>query len=931
MDKLAIGILAHVDAGKTTLSEALLYRSGQLKKLGRVDHKNAFLDTDALERERGITIFSKQALFTVDDLEITLLDTPGHADFSSEMERTLQVLDYAVLVVNGVDGVQGHTQTLWQLLKQYEIPVFLFINKMDLAGAEHTSLIENLREQLSDTCVDFSWREGEWEERFWENVAVCGEEAFNQYLALGQVEERRIAEMIHRRQLFPCFFGSALKLDGVDSFLRALARYTLPPSYPLNDFAAKVYKISRDPQENRLTHLKITGGQLKVKDLVSNGWSAAMNGKNPTDGGRSAAPDTQNTDHLVEIPIWEEKVDQIRIYSGVKYQTADWVSAGTVCAVTGLDHTFPGQGLGREPSSRPPLLEPVITYQVLLAGECDPYDALLKLRQLEEEDPQLRLVWNEGLRAIHIQLMGEIQLEILKRQILERLGLSVTFSEGSIAYRETIASPVEGIGHFEPLRHYAEVHLLLEPGERGCGLQFAADLSEDLLDGSWQRLILTHLEEKEHIGVLTGSGITDLKITLIAGRAHTKHTEGGDFRQATYRAVRQGLKKAKSVLLEPYYEFQMELPPENVGRAMADMRIRGGDFEAPQLEQGVSILVGTVPVASMIGYQTELLSYTGGQGRLFCTPKGYERCHNEEEVIEHRGYDSETDIHNPTGSVFCTHGSGDLVKWDQVEDHMHVESPLRLKTEEEEICPRISVEERACSKIELTEEELDGLYRKSVIFNKPKYKNTPVKVKASEGEADPAVLKELERKGSKSKEEYLLVDGYNIIFAWEELKQLAETNIESARNKLMDILCNYQGYKKCKLILVFDAYNVPRNGGEVLKYNNIYVVYTKEAETADQYIEKTVHKMGRGADVVVATSDALEQLIIMGQGARRMSAKGLLEEIEHMLKEIREVYLGSEKGGQQYLFDYMTKDMAAYFEAVRLGKETYYGGDGTTK
>lgn len=907
---ICAALLAHVDAGKTTLSESMLYVGGSIRKMGRVDHGDAFLDTYELERARGITIFSKQAILLWKDMDITLLDTPGHVDFSAEMERTLQVLDYAIVVISGADGVQGHTFTLWRLLKEYNIPVFLFINKMDQEGTSREGLLTELKKRLDASCIDFGAEKsilsanpdqsesalGQKTAVWLDELAMCDDKLLEEYLETGSLTRRSVKKAIRERKIFPCYFGSALKVEGIREFLDGLWGYTDKKQYP-SSFGARVYKIARDAQEVRLTYIKVTGGVLKIKDTL---------------------PDTQ------------EKINQIRIYSGAKYESVQVVQAGQICAVTGAMSTYPGQGIGWEQDMNMCVLEPVITRQIQLPKDCDIHRMLSNLKELEEEEPKLHIVWEEQLGEIHVQLMGEVQTEVLKSIIWERFQVAVEFGPGNIVYKETIQEPVEGVGHFEPLRHYAEVHLLLEPGERGSGLVFGADLSEDLLDGSWQRLILTHLEEKEHIGVLTGSGITDIKITLIAGRAHTKHTEGGDFRQATYRAVRQGLKKAKSVLLEPYYEFQIELPSENVGRAMADMRIRGGEFEAPQLEGGISILEGTVPVASMTGYQTELLSYTGGQGRLFCTPKGYERCHNQEEVVKHRGYDSETDIDNPTGSVFCAHGSGNLVKWNQVEDHMHVESPLRIKTEEK-MCSRTSVEEKTYSKIELTEEELDGLYRQSVIFNEPKHKSTPVKVKASEGEKDSAGLKELEKKGKKSKEEYLLVDGYNIIFAWEELKQLAETNIESARNKLMDILCNYQGYKQCKLILVFDAYNVENNEGEVLKYNNIHVVYTKEAETADQYIEKTVHQIGGGANVMVATSDALEQLIIMGQGARRMSAKGLLEDMEHMLKEIREEYLGSEKGGQQYLFDYMTKDMAEYFEAVRLGRETYYGDDGTTK
>lgn len=862
MKKLVIGILAHVDAGKTTLSEALLYGSGQLKKLGRVDHKNAFLDTDALERERGITIFSKQALFTVDDLEITLLDTPGHADFSSEMERTLQVLDYAVLVVNGVDGVQGHTQTLWQLLKRYRIPVFLFLNKMDLAGAEHTSLMKNIKEQLSEACVDFSRCGGKCAEPFWESVAMCSEEALNQYLELGQVEDSQMAEMIRRRQLFACFFGSALKLDGVDSFLHAFARYTLPPSYSPNDFAAKVFKISRDPQGNRLTYLKITGGQLRVKDVVSS----------------------------EEV---EEKVDQIRIYSGVKYKTADWVPAGTICAVTGLDHTFPGQGLGGEPSSGSPLLEPVTTYQILLPEDCDPYSALLKLKQLEEEDPQLHLVWNERLRAIHIQLMGEIQLEILKRQILERLGLAVAFSQGRIAYRETIAAPVEGIGHFEPLRHYAEVHLLLTPGKPGSGLEFSADCGEEMLSRTWQKLILSQLQDHTHVGVLTGSPITDLKMTLVAGRAHEKHTEGGDFRQAAYRAVRQGLLSAQSVLLEPWYQFRLELPSQYVGRAMSDFQRMCGQVSQPESKGEHIILTGSAPVVELQDYAIQLAAYTQGKGRLFCTLQGYFPCHNQEEAVAAAGYDSQRDLDNPGDSVFCSHGAGYVVKWDQVQAHMHVDSGLRLTpvSQKQNVSSSDSLSSGSLSSdssshdSQKLDQELQAIFERTygpIKQRDPLHRPTPHR--ESQEYKRPSSLSQPD-----TGPEYLLIDGYNVIFAWDELKEAAKDSLDVARTLLMDILCNYQGLRDCILILVFDAYKVPRGSEATVNYNNIHVVYTKEGQTADAYLERLTYEIAKKHRVRVVSSDSAVQFIILGHGALRLSANSFKAEVEQAEGQIASI------------------------------------------
>lgn len=885
---MCLGILAHVDAGKTTLSESMLYTAGSIRKLGRVDHQDAFLDTYDLERARGITIFSKQAVFSWKDMDITLLDTPGHVDFSAEMERALQVMDYAVLVISGADGIQGHTVTLWRLLKQYGIPVFMFINKMDQEGTDRKLILKELKKRFSDGCVDFNELSDleNAEDSCLENLAVCEDGMLEEYLETGKLEKNSVVRAVSGRKVFPCYFGSALRLEGVGELMEGLRQYTVSPAYP-DAFGAKVYKIARDEQGSRLTYLKVTGGTLHVKDIL---------------------PDT------------EEKVNQIRIYSGAKYELVQSVAAGGVCAVAGPVSTYPGQGIGAEKEQDMFILEPVLTYQIQFPEDCDVHQMLLNLKQLEEEEPQLHIVWEEQLAEIHAQLMGEVQTEILKSIIWERFKVRVEFGEGNIVYKETIEEPVEGVGHFEPLRHYAEVHLLLEPGERGSGLQFAATCSEDTLDRNWQRLILTHLEEKEHKGVLTGSAITDMKITLTAGRAHLKHTEGGDFRQATYRAVRQGLKKAKSILLEPYYEFRLEMPSENIGRAMSDIQKMYGSFEHPEIEGEMSVLTGKVPVAAMRGYQREFISYTGGQGRMFCSLKGYEPCHNQEEVTAAAGYDSEADLENPAGSVFCAHGAGFVVKWDQVEEYMHMESTLKTDAPEEESFVYIPPASGSSSRIELTREELDAIYRPTPDPVKRRSQNGPVTVKAPEKRPSDGKWEE-RQKNKKSRETYLLVDGYNIIFAWEDLSELAEINIESARNKLMDVLCNYQGYRQCTLILVFDAYKVEGNPGEVLKYHNIYVVYTKEAETADQYIEKTVRRMNRGYDVTVATSDALEQVIILGQGAQRMSADGLKEEVELMQKEIRSEYLNRQENARNYLFDHMSEEMVNEMENVRLGKK----------
>ena len=884
---ICLGILAHVDAGKTTLSESMLYTAGSIRKLGRVDHQDAFLDTFELERARGITIFSKQAEFVWKDMEITLFDTPGHVDFSAEMERALQVMDFAVLVISGADGVQGHTVTLWRLLKQYQIPVFLFINKMDQEGTDRELILKELKKRLSDECVCFHELSNleNAEDSCLENLAVCEEGMLEEYLETGKLGLDSVVRAVRERKVFPCYFGSALRLEGVEELMEGLRTYMASPAYS-HEFGAKVYKIARDEQGNRLTYLKVTGGTLHVKDV---------------------------------LPGTEEKINQIRIYSGAKYEAVQSAAAGRVCAVTGPVSTYPGQGLGAEKELDMFILEPVLTYQIQLPEDCDVHQMLLNLKQLEEEEPQLHIVWEEQLGEIHAQLMGEVQTEVLKSMIWERFKVRVEFGEGNIVYKETIEEPVEGVGHFEPLRHYAEVHLLLEPGERGSGLQFTSACSEDVLDRNWQRLILTHLEEKEHKGVLTGAAVTDMKITLTAGRAHLKHTEGGDFRQATYRAVRQGLKKAKSILLEPYYEFRLEMPSDHIGRAMSDIQKMYGRFDHPGMDGGTAVLTGIVPVATMRGYQREFISYTGGQGRMFCSLRGYEPCHDQEAVISASCYDSEADMENPTGSVFCAHGAGFVVKWDQVEEYMHMESTLKTDAPEQDSFVYIPPTSGSSSRIELTQSELDAIYRRTPDPVKRRAQSAPVTVKAPEKKPSDGKWEE-RQKNKKSRETFLLVDGYNIIFAWEDLSALAEVNIESARDKLMDILCNYQGYKQCTLILVFDAYKVEGNPGEVLKHHNIYVVYTKEAETADQYIEKTVRRIGRGYDVTVATSDALEQVIILGQGAQRMSADGLKEEIELMQNEIRSEYLNKPENARNYLFDHMSEELVNEMENVRLGK-----------
>ena len=874
MDKLVIGILAHVDAGKTTLSEGLLYTCGRLKKLGRVDHKDAFLDTDPMERERGITIFSKQAILPLEGAELTLLDTPGHADFSAEMERTLQVLDCAILVISGTDGVQGHTHTLWKLLERYGVPTFLFINKMDLAGADRDALLSELKSKLDEGCVDFAAPA----EQIQEQAAVCDEDALERYLEDNSLDDGALTALIARRKLFPCWFGSALKLEGVAEFLQGLEHYAPRPRYG-PDFAARVFKISRDNQGARLTWMKITGGSLKVKALLSG-------------------------------PGWEEKADQLRIYSGAKFQAVDEAAAGTVCAVTGLSATAAGEGLGAEAEALPPALEPVLTYQVVLPAGQDPHTALQKLRQLEEEDPQLHLVWNERLGELHVQLMGEVQLEILQRLIAERFGMEVSFGQGGIVYRETIAGAVEGVGHYEPLRHYAEVHLLMEPLPRGSGLVLTSACPQDMLDINWQRLVLTHLAERSHPGVLTGSPITDMRITLVAGRAHQKHTEGGDFRQATYRAVRQGLMEAESILLEPWYNFRLEVPAEQVGRALSDLQRMHGRVEPPETAGDMAVLTGSAPVEQLRDYGREVAAYTRGRGRLSCTSGGYAPCHNQDEVVAAMGYDPERDVENPPGSVFCAHGAGYNVKWDEVKAHAHVDSGLRLGEEppEEESAPVRPRPQSYAGSLE-QDKELQAIFERTYgKVERSAFRPQPRPARTSLDDKKYSI------RAQDRGPEYLLVDGYNIVFAWDELKAAAKENLDAARQMLMDILSNYQGFKKNVVILVFDAYKVPRSVQDVTRYHNIYVVYTKEAETADAYIERATYEIGRHHRVRVATSDGAEQLIILGHGALRLSASTFRAEVEQVTGQIAAILKANNRAAP-------SKAVAAALEKAKRKQE----------
>ena len=1004
---VCVGLLAHVDAGKTTLSEAILYTTGTTRKLGRVDNRDAYLDTYALERERGITIFSKQAVCQLGDTTVTLLDTPGHVDFSAEMERTLQVLDYAVLVISGADGVQGHTETLWSLLKRYQVPTFLFINKMDQPGTDREALLSELQKRLSESCVDFALlddADAEVPEEVWETIAMSDEELLERYLESGSIAEEDIRRLIRQRKLFPCYFGSALKLQGVEELLAGLERYLESGSIAEEDirrlirqrklfpcyfgsalklqgveellaglerwmseemfagtegwhvvqqeradagspertetgasdaaFGAKVFKISRDEQGSRLTHLKITSGSLKVKDFLQE------KGKEP------------------------EKVNQIRIYSGTKYETVNEAVPGMICAVTGPLNTYPGQGIGTEAESELPVLEPVLTYRVELPEECDAHKMLADLKQLEEEEPELHITWNEQAQEIQVQVMGEVQIEVLKSLVAERFGVEIRLDAGSIVYKETITATVEGVGHFEPLRHYAEVHLLMEPGEPGSGLQFSARCSEDFLDRNWQRLILTHLEEKRHRGVLTGSEITDMQITLIAGRAHQKHTEGGDFRQATYRAVRQGLCEAAAEgcvqILEPYYAFKLEVPSEYVGRAMTDLERMKGTFEPPEVDGENMVLSGVVPVATMQNYQREVVSYTKGRGRLSCVLQGYFPCHNAVEVVENTRYEAELDLADPTGSVFCAHGAGFVVPWYEVKHYMHIQTGIPVLGEEacaddegngwnaagaggasdasgwvgsagntgagfgrqsgtsaSQTGTRDSRagSGSASSSFGADEKELEAIFTRTYGESKRKlsYDSGPRQVVYDPGKYGRA-------KKEEPVEEYLLVDGYNILYAWDELRELMKVTLDGARHRLMDMLCNYQGYRKYNLIVVFDAYKVAGGVGSAQDYHNIHVVYTKEAETADQYIEKFAHDMGKKHRVTVATSDGLEQVIIRSQGCLLMSANDLEEDMERVSRQIEEDRGNLVKPGKNYLFAGVEQELAEYLEQVRLGK-----------
>lgn len=843
MKKIVLGILAHVDAGKTTLTESMLYLSKTIRHLGRVDHGDAFLDYNSQERDRGITIFSKQAIFNWNDCQITLIDTPGHVDFSTEMERTLQVLDYAILVISGIDGIQNHSETIWKLLKHYHVPTFIFINKMDSIYANKDKLLNDLKDQFDENCFDFE----NLDENFYETIALNNEKLLDYYLEHQTLTKEMIIDEIYQRNLFPCFFGSALKIEGIDTFLNEFTNYVKEKQYP-KQFQARVFKITHDKQGNKLTHLKITGGSLKVKEQVGN-----------------------------------EKVDQIRIYSGDKYQLVNEVYAGDICAIKGFKNFEISQGLGNESTVNTPILSPYMDYRIILPENCNQHEALEKLLLLSKEDPQLHINYNNQSKEIHVELMGEIQVEILKNIISERFNLDVEFDHGNIIYKETILEPVEGVGHFEPLRHYAEIHLLLEPDKPGSGLEFAVDCKENVLATSYQRLVLSHLKEKEHIGVLTGSLITDMKITLISGRAHLKHTEGGDFREATYRALRQGLKATKSILLEPYFKFSLEIPVEYLSRAIYDIETMNGTFKLSKEQDEMAYLTGKAPVSKMQNYQSEVISYTKGKGRITLQIDGYYPCTNQEEIISKINYDSESDLENPTGSVFCSHGAGFNVKWDEVENYMHIPYQFKPKNENKE------------KKLEKTtysneDEELENIFIRTYGPIKQHQTSTPAK-------------KIISNTTYKYMPECLLVDGYNIIHSWPELKELAKDNLDAARTRLIDIMCNYQGYKKCILILVFDAYKVKNNLGSSYKYHNIYIVYTKEAQTADMYIERTTHELASKYNITVATSDALEQLIVLGQGGKRISSRELRLEVERLDKEKLEEYRRKQAKGYNYLLE----------------------------
>ncbi len=931
-EKRVMGILAHVDAGKTTLSEGILYLTGAIRKMGRVDNQDAFLDTFDMEKKRGITIYSKQAEFTLGNTGMTLLDTPGHVDFSPEMERVLQVLDAAVLVISGADGVQGQVRILWKLLQHYSIPTVIFVNKMDQNGTDRDALLEELQRELDSRCLDFS--QDLQSEEMQENLALCRESLMESYLEGKGVEQVDIRSLVSERELFPVYFGSALKMEGIEELLQGLEAY-LPDREVPDQFGARVFKISRDSSGTRLTWIKVTGGTLKVKSQLS--------------GERKGEP-------------WQEKVDQIRIYSGSGFTQIQEALPGSICALTGLTATWPGEGLGIEKDGEQELLEPVLKYSVLLEEGEDRTKALRIFRTLEEEEPMLHVGYEETTGEINVSVMGQVQMEILTQQLKERFGLSVSFGPGSIVYKETILSPVVGIGHFEPLRHYAEVHLLMEPGEPGSGLVFDSICREDELDKNWQRLIMTHLEERKHKGVLTGSEITDMKITILTGRAHQKHTEGGDFRQATYRAIRQGLMQAKSVLLEPVYDFRMELPQEFLGRALNDISVMGGRTDAPDSDGIKAVLTGSAPASLLANYQEELTGYSRGQGRIFLSLKGYEPCHNAEEVLEAKGYDPELDTDNPGGSIFCSHGAGVYVPWDLVPQYCHMDSGWRNPQDEEMDADEFGYLDNSFDSVrkkdpeedlswkernrrsEAGEAELEHIFRRTYgssytrgegesLQGKPGWKRSRTITadgmsytqsavnsgfKAAEKAAARAEQRSRAAKRDPQEKEYLLVDGYNIIFAWEDLKKLAEKNIDAARDRLLDLMCDYQGYRKCTLIVVFDAYKVKGGREHVMQYHNIYAVYTREAETADQYIEKTVHEIGHKHRVTVATSDGLEQMIILGGGASRLSAKGFLDEVRRTSREMQEEFLQKPAdSGKNYLLDGISEETARQLKNLK--------------
>lgn len=894
MKNIVAGILAHVDSGKTTLSEAMLYQAGQIRKLGRVDHQDTYLDTDSQEKDRGITIFSKQAELAYADMHIALLDTPGHVDFGTEMERTLQVLDYVVLVINGMDGVQSHTETLWKLLERYGIPVFIFVNKMDMTGYDRDYLMDNIRHRLSDGCVDFLCEDSG------EQIAMCDEAMLEHFLETGANDEQDVVNAIAGRKLFPCYFGSALKNEGVSELLDGMNRYVVEPVRG-EEFGARVFKIGRDDKGERLTYMKVTGGVLKLKDVLT-------------------LRNSQGEES-------HEKVNQIRVYSGAKYDMVTQVPAGCVCAVPGLVNTYGRQGIGACPDGELPSLEPVLSYKVMYPTDVDAVTMVSKLRLLEEEDPQLQVQWNETAGEIYIKVMGQVQLEVVAQMVRDRFGIAITYGQGRISYKETIAAPVMGVGHFEPLRHYAEVHLLLEPMENGSGMCFDSICSEDVLDKNWQRLILTHLQEREFRGVLTGSPITDMKISITAGRAHQKHTEGGDFRQATYRAVRQGLMMAESILLEPVYAFKIEVPQEYAGRVLADIVKMSGTMDGQEISGETTVITGHAPVYTMREYYSELTAFSGGTGRLQVDIDGYQPCHNTEEVLAERHYDPELDRFNPSSSVFCAHGAGYLVDWYDVYENMHVkedpgfEISGQLGYTEDGYAMDIPVNRprKSVSEMSITDEELSeifartfgGDYKDKDVALNGRFRRTTSEYKvngqynksqsrdrqpgngplvgsrpADRGIATPGAFKR-----RKSGEDYVIVDGYNVIFAWDTLRELSEHNIDSARGKLMDILSNYQGYMNCKLIVVFDGYKVKDNKGERFPYDDIEVVYTKEGETADAHIEKLTHELARKHKVTVVTSDGLEQIVTMGQGAIRMSSRDFKAEVERVNEHLRENYL----------------------------------------